>query len=322
MSYAYYPGCSLKSSAKEYNISTKAMLESIGIEANDIDDWNCCGATAGHAINHNLSLALPARNLAIAEEKRVETIIAPCSECFHNLATVNKVLKEDEREKRNVNKMLADAELEFTGSTEVRHVLDVVAHDIGYEYLKENTKRDLSKLRIAPYYGCLVVRPPDIVNFDRLENPQTMDNIAEAMGAQVVEFADYKTSCCGGALILPKEDVALKLIKNILIGAKKAGANCIIVPCPMCHMNLDAKQQLVEETFGVSIDIPILYFPQLVGLGLGLDPVTLGLDKNLVSPKKLLESLGIEFEAELAVPGVSIALEEEGHKKRLVFELR
>ncbi|MFQ5801192.1 MAG: hypothetical protein ACE5HH_05690, partial [Candidatus Hydrothermarchaeales archaeon] len=118
------------------------------------------------------------------------------------------------------------------------------------------------------------------------------------------------------------EDVALKLIRNILLGAKRAGANCIIVPCPMCHMNLDAKQQLVEETFGISIDIPILYFPQLVGLGLGLDPIEVGLEKNIVSPKKLMELLGIEFEVELAVPGITISLEEEGQTKRLVFELR
>lgn len=322
MSYAYYPGCSLVSSAKEYNISTKAMCEALGIESNDIDDWNCCGATAGHAINHNLSLALPARNLAIAEEKNVKTIIAPCSECFHNLATVNKSLKEDENEKKKVNKILSDSDLKFEGKTEVRHALDVVAHDVGYEYLRDNRKRDLSKLKIAPYYGCLVVRPPDVANFDRLENPQTMDNIAEAVGAQVVEYSDYKTACCGGALILPKEDVALKLIKNLLLGAKRAGANCVMVPCPMCHMNLDAKQQLVEETFGISIGLPVFYFPQIVGLGMGLDPLTLGLDKNMVSPKRLLESMGIELEAELDIPGISIALEEEGRKKRLVFELK
>jgi heterodisulfide reductase subunit B len=322
MRYAYYPGCSLVSSAKEYNISTKAMCEALGIDVPDIEDWNCCGATAGHAINHNLSLALPARNLALAEERNTDTIIAPCSECFHNLATVNKELMENDRERRTVNTILADAGLEFTGTTKVKHILDVIVNDVGYDYLSENRVRDLSKLKVAPYYGCLVVRPPDVANFDRLENPQTMDNIARAVGAGVVEYSDYKTACCGGALILPKEDVALKLIKNILLGAKRAGANCIIVPCPMCHMNLDAKQQLVEETFGISIDLPVLYFPQLVGLGLGLDPGKLGLDKNIVSPKKLLDLLGIEFKGELEVPGITIALEEQGRTKRLVFELK
>lgn len=321
MRYAYYPGCSLVGSAKEYNISSKAMLEALGIDSPDVEDWNCCGATAGHAIDHNLSLALPARNLAIAEERRADTIIAPCSECFHNLATVNNKLRDDEVERKKVNRMIADAGLEFRGTTRVRHILDIVANEIGYEHLKENRVRDLSKLRIAPYYGCLVVRPPDVANFDRLENPQAMDNIAKALGAEVVDFADYKTACCGGALILPKEDVALKLIKNLLLGAKRAGANCIIVPCPMCHMNLDAKQELVEETFGVSIDIPVLYFPQLVGLALGLDPARLGLEKNIVSPKRILDLLGIEFAGELSVPGISISLEEEGKKKRLVFEL-
>ena len=322
MKYAYYPGCSLISSAKEYNISTKAMCEALGIDAPDVEDWNCCGATAGHAINHNLSLALPARNLAIAEESNVDTIIAPCSECFHNLAAVNKLLKGQEDERKKVNRILADAGLEFKGTIDVRHALDVVANDVGYDYLGKNKKRDLSKLKVAPYYGCLVVRPPDVANFDRLENPQTMDNIAKALSARVVDFADYKTACCGGALILPKEDVALKLIKNILLGAKKAGANCIVVPCPMCHMNLDAKQRLVEETFGISIDLPILYFPQLVGLGLGLEPGSLGLEKNIVSPKRILDLLGIEFKAELDIPGISISLEEDGRTKRLVFELR
>jgi len=319
--YAYYPGCSLISSAREYNISAKALLEAVGIDAPDVEDWNCCGATAGHAVSHNLSLALPARNLAIAEDADVETIIAPCSECFHNLAGVNNLLKAEEGERRKVNTILREAGLEYQGGVEVRHILDVVVNDVGLEYLKENTVRDLSKLRIAPYYGCLVARPPEIANFDRVENPQSMDALARAVGAQLVEYSDYKTACCGGALILPKEDVALKLIKNILLGAKRAGANCIIVPCPMCHMNLDAKQQLVEETFGISIDIPVLYFPQLLGLALGLEPLKLGLEKNIVSPKRLMDALGIEFEAELAVPGVSISLEEERGRKRLIFEL-
>lgn len=321
MKYSYFPGCSLEGSEKEYNISTKAVCERLGIEIEDIEDWNCCGASAGHNINYNLSLLLPARNIAIAEQSGSSAIIAPCSECYHNLKWANDIIRNNANERLKVNHVLSELGLSTNGKLEVRHLLDVIANDIGKEKLREKQVIDMQDLNVAPYYGCLVSRPPDI-GFDSIENPQSLDIIAEAFGANVVDFEDYKTACCGGALILPKEDVALKMIKSILLGAKKAKADCIIVPCPMCHMNVDAKQMLAEEMFGLSIDIPVLYFTQFIGLAMGMKPDELALDKNVVSTKKVLDKLGIEYEEEkLSMGRLSVGLEESRGKRRLIFEL-
>lgn len=323
MKFAYFPGCSLEGSAKEYNLSSKAICEKLGIEVEDIEDWNCCGASAGHNISHELSLVLPARNIAIAEQSGSRAILAPCSECFHNLRWVNNAIKEKPHEKLKINKVLSEVGLAAAGNLEVKHLLDVIANDLGEGELKKRRTIDMGKLKIAPYYGCLVARPPDIAGFDAVENPQTLDRIIKSLGANVVNgFEDFKTACCGGALILPKEDVALKLIKNILLGAKKAGANAIAVPCPMCHMNIDAKQSLVEETFGVKIDLPVFYFTQLIGIALGMEPKEVALEKNIVSPKKALEMLGIEFEETLNMGSLSIELDETGGRKRVIFELK
>jgi len=322
MKFAYFPGCSLEGSAKDYNISSKAICEKLGIEIEDIEDWNCCGASAGHSISHELSLALPARNIALAELNGANAILAPCSECFHNLRWANNAIKEKPEEKLKINKTLNELGLGVRGALEVRHLLDVIANELGEDELKKKRAIDISKLKVAPYYGCLVARPPDIASFDRVENPQSLDRIVKALGANVVNFEDFKTACCGGSLILPKEDVALKLIKNILLGAKKAGANCIVVPCPMCHMNVDAKQTLVEETFGIKIDLPVLYFTQLIGIAVGMNPKEVALEKNITSPKKILDILGIEFEESTSIGSLSIELDETGGRKKLIFELK
>ncbi|MFQ6137154.1 MAG: CoB--CoM heterodisulfide reductase iron-sulfur subunit B family protein [Candidatus Hydrothermarchaeales archaeon] len=290
MKYAYYPGCTLISSAIEYDMSTRAVCEALGIELADIEDWNCCGASAAYSIDNLLSYALPARNLAIAEKMGLD-VVAPCSACSHNLLKVNKAVEDDPELMEKVNKILEETGVRYEGTIKAKHLLDAIVNDLGIDAVSSKVTRELEGLKVAPYYGCLIVKPPDIANFDSPEDPQSMDEIITAVGAEVVPFRDFKTKCCGGPVLLTREDVALELTKNILEGAKRAGADCILVNCPLCHMNVDAKQPSIEKTFKVEINLPVLYFTQLMGLALEIEPKKLGLDKNLISTKPVIKAV-------------------------------
>lgn len=287
MKYAYYPGCSLDATGKEYNMSTKAVFKALGIELEEIKDWNCCGATAAYSVNNLLSIALPARNLAIAEKMGYEKVIAPCSECFNKLRKADHIIKEDAEMKDKVERSFEGTGLSYGGSVDVKHPLDVIVNELGLEKVKEMVQKSLSGMKIAPYYGCVVVKPPEITSFDSPEDPKTMDAIVEALGAEIVDFDGYKTKCCGGPILITKEDMALGMTSDILEKAKKEGADLVVTPCPLCHMMLDAKQATALE----GSKIPVLYITQLMGLALGIDPKKLGLDKNLVPTDKVMEGV-------------------------------
>jgi len=288
MKYAYFPGCSLHSSAKEYEMSCNAVNKILGIELIEIPDWNCCGSIdAVYAYNSLLSLALSTRNLAIAEGMKMD-VVTLCSACYFTLSRANKLLHEDAVLKGNVDNVINEAGLKYTGEVRVRHYLDVLTNDVGTQKIAEHVKVPLKGLKAAPYYGCLLVRPPKISKFDDPEHPTSMDKLIMALGAQIVDYSS-KTSCCGASLALTDESVMLEMTKGLLLDAKDAGANCIVTPCPMCHFNLDAKQKDIESYFDIKIDLPILYVTQLIGLGFGLDTKELGLHRNVVSPAKLLQ---------------------------------
>lgn len=288
MKYAYFPGCSLHSSAKEYEMSCNAVNKILGIELIEIPDWNCCGSIdAVYAYNSLLSLALSTRNLSIAEGMKMD-VVTLCSACYFTLSRANKLLHEDAVLKGNVDNVINEAGLKYTGEVRVRHYLDVLTNDVGYQKIAEHVKVPLKELKVAPYYGCLLVRPPKISKFDDPEHPTSMDKLITALGAQTVDYSS-KTSCCGASLALTDESVMLEMTKGLLLDAKDAGANCIVTPCPMCHFNLDAKQKDIESYFDIRIDLPILYVTQLIGLGFGLDTKELGLHRNVVSPAKLLQ---------------------------------
>jgi heterodisulfide reductase subunit B len=290
MKYAYFPGCSLESSAKEYEMSFKAVNKVLGIEAVEIPDWNCCGSIdAVHAYSPRLSLSLSARNFALAETMNTD-IVTLCSACFFTLSRANKMLCEDPELKGTVDKIINDASLKFTGDTKVRHYLDVLVNDIGYEKIAQNVKVPLKGLKVAAYYGCLLVRPPQIRSFDDPEHPKSMDRIVEALGAESLDYSD-RTRCCGASLVLTDENVMLEMTKDLLLRAKNIGADCIVTPCPMCHFNLDAKQKDIESQFDLKIDMPILYITQLIGIAFGIDQKELGLNRNVVSVNKVLEKL-------------------------------
>jgi heterodisulfide reductase subunit B len=292
LKYAYFPGCSLESTAPEYAISCKAVSDVLGIELVEIPDWNCCGAMdAIYAYNPSLSVALSTRNLALAESMNID-VVTLCSACFFTLSRANKLIHEDSEMKSKVDKMLNDARLKYNGSVKIRHYLDILINDIGFQKISEHVKAPLKGLKVASYYGCMLIRPPEIVNFDDPEHPTSLDKLVEALGGQSVEYID-KTRCCGASLGLTEEYIMMEMTKDILLNAKNAEADCAILPCPMCHFNLDAKQKNIESTFDVKIDLPVLYFTQLMGIAFGLSPKELALHKNCVSPKMLLKQMVI-----------------------------
>lgn len=292
MKFAYFPGCSLHSTAQEYSISCKAINKVLGIELLEIPDWNCCGAIdAVYAYNPLVSVALSTRNLSIAEGMNLD-IVTLCSACFFTLSRANNLLHEDSELKSKVDQMLNDSGLKYAGDITIRHYLDVLVNDVGFEEISRHVKVPLNGLKVAPYYGCLLVRPPSIATFDDTEHPRSMDKLVETLGGQNVNFID-KTRCCGASLGLTEEKVMMEMSKDLLLEAKDAGADCMVLPCPMCHFNLDVKQKDIESAFDIKIDLPILYFTQLIGVAFGLNSKELALNRNCVSPSKLLQRFGV-----------------------------
>ena len=214
-------------------------------------------------------------------------IVTLCSACFFTLSRTDKMLREDARLEAKVNKILSNLKLNYTGESKVRHYIDVLINDVGLEKISEKVKVPLKGLKAAPYYGCLLIHPPEIVNFEHPEHPSSMDKLVEILGATNVNYTD-KTRCCGASLIVTKEKIAMEMTKDPLLSAKDAGADCMITACPMCHFNLDAMQKDIESKLNVKINLPILYITQIIGISLGLEPSKLGLEKNCVSPMRLL----------------------------------
>ena len=284
MKYAYYPGCSLDATASEYDDSWRAVAGALGIELTEMPGWSCCGTAHATNVGRRLSLGLAARNLSIAEALGLP-VTAPCSGCYKSLRTANETLKKDAGLRAEVN---ANLSRPFEGITTVKHPLYVILDEIGLDNLPDIV-RPLDGLKVAPYYGCVITRPaasPQPV--DDPENPQGMDRLLKAIGADVVSYYPYKTKCCGGGVLLSHTDVALDLTGVLLQEAKRRKADCLAVACPMCQMVLDAYQYQVEDRLGEPIDLPILYFTQLLGLALGIDERELGLNRLFVSPTKAL----------------------------------
>ncbi len=285
MKYTYYPGCSLHSAHRGYDDSCKAVFEKLDCELIELDDWNCCGATIYMSIKEITSLAIAARNLALAEKYKYD-LIAPCSSCFTILSKTNRFLMQKSRLNDEVRLCLKEANLEYNLSVRVRHPLDVLVNDIGLETIKNKVKRPLRGLKIANYYGCQIVRPER--GFDDRENPMTMDNLFEILGAENVYFPK-KLQCCGGMLMTTYEEVAMELSKEILESAVENDAELIVTTCPLCQMNLEAYQNKINRVFKTNFKMPIYYFTQVVGVALGLEPKNLGIGKNFYQLQRLKE---------------------------------
>jgi len=283
--YAYYPGCSLHSTSKEYDISTRAVAEMLGIELHEIPDWICCGASPAHTTLHYLSLALPVKNLLITQSTGANELAVSCAACFNRLKAANHIVKTDEEKREKINELLKDR---YKGEIKIKHFLEIIVKEYGLEKITQRIIRKLIGLKVVCYYGCLLVRPPKIMEFDDVENPQMMDKLMTELGAESLDWP-YKVECCGAAFSLTKTDIVLKLGNDILQAAKDAGADCVVVACPLCQSNLDLRQKEIEKKYNTKLNIPILYFTQLLGLALGIEPKKLGLNKHIVSPQSLLK---------------------------------
>jgi heterodisulfide reductase subunit B len=286
MKYAYFPGCSLESTAKEYDLSTRLVMRELGIELKELQDWNCCGASAAEIRSHLLALVLPARNLALAEAAEYNgnhQLVASCSACFVNLRKVEEMAKTDAALLVKINQALDVDGLRYTGKIQVRHLLDVIANDVGADAIAARVKRSLAELRVAPYYGCQTVRPYS--PFDTPYLPETMDTVLASLGVQVHDNP-LKAACCGGTLSTTKREVGLKLVADLFRAIE--GADCIVTVCPLCQMNLESYQGQVSKQLGRQLYMPVLYLPQLLGLAFGLPNKELGLNHNIV-PLKLME---------------------------------
>jgi len=278
MSYAYFPGCSLKGTGKAYEESFLAVCGALGVAMEEIDDWNCCGATAYMAVDELKALVLAARNLALAEQKH-QDVVAPCSGCYLVLEKSKRAIADHKNEGDAVRKALGSVGLSFTGSLRVRHPLDVFVNDVGLDAIKAKVRKPLTGLKVAPYYGCQIVRP--YATFDDQIEPVAMDRLFEALGATVVDYP-LKTRCCGGSLTGTIHEVGGGLSYILLREAEKREADLIATCCPLCHFNLDSYQD--EKDAGDSgTNMPVVYFTQLIGVALGLSPGELGLNRNIVS---------------------------------------
>jgi heterodisulfide reductase subunit B len=288
MKYSYYPGCSLHTTAKEFDLSTKVVMQALGIELEELQDWSCCGGSVAGGVSHDVGMALAARNVVLARNQNTD-LLAACSGCYNKSAKAAKAL-ENEPEREKITSILANMGMSVADNQiKVRNVVDVLANDLD---ISSRVKKPLTELKVACYYGCLLTRPADITGWDSPVFPMSMDRLAETCGAEVVDFRS-KTKCCGGPILVPKEDVALELTKRLLDEAKSLGADCIVLACPLCSTNLELRQPDIEKKYGVSYDLPVIYITELIGLALGIKPGKLGMDKHLVSTKGVLRKLGM-----------------------------
>jgi heterodisulfide reductase subunit B2 len=287
MKYHYYPGCSLEGTATEYDISTRAVMKDMSVELMEVEDWTCCGASASDTVSYLLSLVLPARNLALAEKTKTEAdILVPCSACYLNLRRVEDHIKRDEHLKSRINTALNEDGLRYDGGIKVRHLLDVLANDIGPAKIGANVKQQLTGLRIAPYYGCQALRP--YRDFDDPEQPRSMEPLIEAVGAEVFPW-DMGAKCCGAGLMTTKKEIAMDAVAALLGAAQ--GADCIVTVCPMCQMNLESFQKKASQLSGQDLSVSVLYLPQLLGLAFGLSEADLKLKSNFVYTPGLQDKL-------------------------------
>jgi heterodisulfide reductase subunit B len=286
-SYLYYPGCTLETSAREYDLSTRSLLAHLGIGLTEIEDWTCCGASAAEASSRLLSLALGARNLALAEAQAPGTdILVPCSACYLNLkrAAVESSVNSDVKER--INTVLAEEDLSFGAPAGVRHLLEVLSVEVGAAVVANRVTQPLTGLKVATYYGCQCLRPYTV--FDDPEIPTSMEALIQATGAEVCPW-EMGARCCGASHLTTKRAVGLKLVEAILADA--SGADLMVTVCPMCQLNLEAYQGAVSRQAGQDLSIPVLYLPQLLGLAVGLEPAAVGLSLNLALTEGLKSRL-------------------------------
>ena len=276
MKIGFYPGCSLTGSSREYNESVVAIARVLDIELVEINDWNCCGATAAHSMNEELSLSLPARIMALAEKQGLTEVVVPCAACYNRLKMTQHELEDDQKRTR----IAGILDLPYKGTIQIINVIQLL-QKYGLENLKAKISQPFAH-KVACYYGCLLVRPHTVLKFDRVEDPQSMDELIRIIGGSTMDWA-FKTECCGGGFSVSRTDLVAKLSGNILKDAADRGAEAVIVACPMCQSNLDMRRGAINKVLNSQIDIPVIYITQAIGLALGITAVELGLKRHFVT---------------------------------------
>ena len=276
MKIGFYPGCSVEGGSREYKESCRALAKAFDIELEYVPDWNCCGASAAHNLNKELSLALPARILSLAEKAGMTDILVPCAACYNRLVLTQHELLKNETLR---NKIIELTELDFKGTSNIMNVVQWIEKHI-IPRLPEKVTTPFDH-KVACYYGCLLVRPHKVLQFDRPEDPQTMDEVMKIIGAHPIDWA-FKTECCGAGLSVSKTDVVANLSGKIVYDAFSRQAEALIVACPMCHSNLDMRRSEINKYLQKNIGIPVIYITQAIGLAIGLTEKELGLHRHFV----------------------------------------
>jgi heterodisulfide reductase subunit B2 len=286
--YFLYSGCSLEASGVHYLISLEAVAKPLGINLKEIPDWNCCGASISYVGGNELSVeVLAARNMAIAEANGGQDIVAPCSSCYIVLNKVNHKLQEKPALLAQVNEVLAEGGLKYSGQIKVRHLLDVLFNDVGPEKIRSQVKKPLTGLKVGGYVGCQTVRP--FGEYDSVEQPTVQDQLIQSLGAEAVHFPN-KIRCCGSGLFLTELEYCYELARDILKDAVDHGAQIISTACPMCQMNLEAYQKKINKALGTNFNIPVVFITQLMAMAFGLGNKAAALDRLLISAGSALKA--------------------------------
>ena len=289
MKVSYYPGCSLESTGKSYDHSTREVCRALGVELEEAHDWVCCGSSAGLKMNKLVSTALSGLNLAVFEKREPADVVAPCPFCYRRLASAQEEMRQDPKLKGEVQELI---EAELSGKLQVHNLVDFLRRKVGLEAIAAKLKKPLAGLKVVPYYGCFMVKPRQVTGCENPENPTSMDEILRALGAEVLDW-DFKTECCGASLTASKTGKVVELTGRIVREAAFRGADAIVVACQLCQANLDMRQGEVGKQDQREYQLPIVYFTQLMGLAFGLAPAALGLNHHLVDPVALLQKKGL-----------------------------
>jgi heterodisulfide reductase subunit B len=282
MKISFFPGCSLEGTAREYGESIEDICSSLGIELEELKDWTCCGASSAHCTNKLLSIALPARNLACAE-KLAQDLVTPCAACFSRLRVAAEALTSNDEQ---------DLGISFNGDISVLHILDFISKDVFTKKIEEKIKKPLKGLKAVSYYGCLLARPPEITKEKHWEDPRGLDALISRLGAESISWP-YKTECCGGSLVLTNLEIEHRLVGRILDMALEAEADCIVTACPLCQSNIDTREEEIGAARGISYNLPVFYFTELMGLAFESTEANKWFKRHLVDPQPLLQSKGL-----------------------------
>ncbi len=287
----YYKSCSLHASSKDYARSLEAVFSRLSVELVPIDDWNCCGASSAHATDHLVGLALPARNLALAEAQGLTTLLVPCSACYTRMLQAAEKMRTDEACAREVQALIKP--LRYLGTVQVKNILDVLFTEVGISRILRTVSNNLHGIRVACYYGCYLTRTPRVALSDDRENPQRMEQLLQALGATPIDWP-YKTDCCGAAFAISEQELSTALCDKLLHMARTVGAEALVATCPLCHTNLDLNQDKLKVEKGRHYGLPVFYITDLLGIALGCQLGRKQWRSRFIDPESLLSRYALE----------------------------